>query len=317
MTVLVADVGGTNTRLALVDDAGTMRTSVRFANDEFETFAALLAAYAERQSVPDLDGFCIAVAGPVTSEAARLTNRNWHFDKDEIADLLAGLTPGSVRLINDLAALGYALPALSDAQLVELKAPAPGAAVNGQALVMGLGTGVNICLAKSTQTSSVVVEAELGHASLPNSVSEPLRAAIGSESAAFPSVEELFAGRGLSRLHRILSGDNHRAGPDILADYDAGIGGSVAETVDLMAGLLGHMARELVYMYQPFGGIHFAGGVARGILGSSARMTFLGSFETSGRFAEHVGRVPIRLIIDDAAALTGAAQVIAQARNVS
>lgn len=315
MRVLVADVGGTNTRLALVGDTGEIGASVRFTNDEFGTFADLLAAYAERHWLPGLDGFCIAIAGPVTSEMARLTNRNWHFDKAEIAGLLSGLVPKTVHLINDLAALGYALAALTGAQLVDIKAASSGTASNGQALVMGLGTGVNICLAKSTKAANVVIEAELGHVSLPNSVFQSLHAAIGPESAAFPSVEELFAGRGLSRLYRVLSEGEHRAGQDILADYDAGVGGAVAETVDLMAGLLGHMARELVYMYQPFGGIHFAGGVARGILGSSASLTFLDSFETPGRFAEHVGRVPVRLIVDDAAALTGAAQVVADTAN--
>ncbi|MDU9005072.1 glucokinase [Sedimentitalea todarodis] len=317
MTGLVADVGGTNTRLALVDDARAIGPSARFANDEFGSFGSVLRAFARQKSLPVLDGVCIAVAGPVTSETARLTNRNWHFDKVEIAGLLPGLVPESVLLINDLAALGYALPALTGAQLVEIKPTTSDAEGNGQALVLGLGTGVNVCLGKSTRKAHVVIEAELGHVSLPNSVLEPLRAAIGSESAAFPSVEELFAGRGLSLLYQILSEGEQRAGQDILADYDAGVGGAVAETVDLMAGLLGHMARELVYMYQPFGGIHFAGGVARGILGSAARKLFLHRFETPGRFAEHASRVPIRLIIDDAAALTGAAQVIAEIPDVS
>lgn len=315
MTVLVADVGGTNTRLALVDDVNEVPAAAHFTNDQFETFPELLATYAKRQTLPDLAGFCIAVAGPVTSETARLTNRDWHFDKVEIAGLLPDLASGSVRLINDLAALGYALPALSGAQLAEIKAPLPGSGTNGQALVVGLGTGVNVCLVKSTQTASVVVEAELGHVSLPSGVFEPLSDVIDVESAAFPSVEELFSGRGVSRLFRILSEGEERSGPDILADYEAGMGGAVAETVDLLAGLLGRMARELVYMYQPFGGIHFAGGVARGILISAARAKFLASFDVPGRFAEHGGRVPVRLITDDAAALTGAAQVIINAAS--
>ncbi len=313
MTILVADVGGTNTRLAIVEDARKAPEPLHFANDAFETFPALLAAFAGQRSLPALAGVCIAIAGPVTSQAARLTNRNWHFDKAEIAGMLPGLTPGSVRLINDLAALGFALPALSAAQFAEIKPPVADAPANDQALVVGLGTGVNVCLAKPTPTASVVVEAELGHVSLPNCVFERLSKVIGPKISAFPSVEELLSGRGVSRLYRILSAGEERSGPAILADYDAGRGGAVAETVDLVADLLGRMTRELVYMYQPFGGIHFAGGVARGVLNSAAREHFLASFGVPGRFAEQIGCVPVRLITDDAAALTGAVQVIINA----
>ncbi len=308
MTILVADVGGTNTRLALVDGAGTVGETIRFLNADFATFPALLAAYAARCAPPGLSGFCIAVAGPVTAQSARLTNRDWHFDRSDIAAVLPGLVPGSVRLINDLAALGYALPALTSAQLLDMGQKPAATPGNGQAVVMGLGTGVNICLAKTTAFGNVVIEAELGHASLPQSVSDTLTAAIGVRVAAFPTVEELFAGRGLSRLYEILSGEPKKAGQAILAEYDRGACGHTAETVDLIAGLLGHMARELVYMYQPFGGIHFAGGVARGILGSAAQARFLACFEAPGRFDDHIARVPVRLIVDDAAALIGAAR---------
>ncbi|MEY8829460.1 glucokinase [Sedimentitalea sp. XS_ASV28] len=309
MTILVADVGGTNTRLALVDGSGSVGETIRFLNDDFATFPALLAAYAARCAPPVLSGCCIAIAGPVTEEIARLTNRDWHFDRSDIAAALPGLLPGSVRLINDLAALGHALPALTSLQLADIRKTPATKAGNGQAVVMGLGTGVNICLAKTTALGNVVIEAELGHASLPQSVSDTLSAAIGIRVADFPTVEELFAGRGLSRLYGILSGQTQRAGQAILAEYDRGAAGKTAETVDLMAGLLGRMARELVYMYQPFGGIHFAGSVARGILGSAARARFLACFEAPGRFDDHIARVPVRVIVDDAAALTGAAQV--------
>ncbi len=160
----------------------------------------------------------------------------------------------------------------------------------------------------------MVIEAELGHASLPASVSDALRSETGAAADEFTTVEALFSGRGLSHLYRILSAGGHRAGPDILVGYDGDRGGCAGRTVDLTARLLGQFTRELVFHYLPFGGIHFAGGAARGILGSPARWLFLDSFRTPGRFADHAGRVPVRLIIDDAAALTGAARVQAAAR---
>ena len=76
-----------------------------------------------------------------------------------------------------------------------------------------------------------------------------------------------------------------------------------------MARLMGLLTRELVFQYLPLGGIHFAGGVSRGILGSPARATFLETVAASGPFADLIAQVPLRLITDDAAALTGAARL--------
>ncbi len=312
MTVLVADVGGTNTRVALIEADLAVRDITRFANDEHSGFPDVLARFLQGRDVPPLTGCCIAVAGPVTSDRARLTNRDWDIGVDAVAEQLPGVTRNSVRLINDLVALGHALPALNRTQIEDIRPTGTGPALNDQALVAGLGTGFNICLVKGNRQSPVVIGAELGHASLPSSVMEILRTEIGSASAEFNTVETLLCGRGLSRLYRVLSAGEAQKGQDILTSYAGGQNGAVSRTVDLMARLLGVFAQDLVFHYLPFGGIHFAGGAARGILGSNARQSFLASFEAPGIMDDHMRSVPVRLITDDAAALTGAARVISR-----
>lgn len=303
MPVLVADVGGTNTRVALAR-AGRLSQLARFGNDAYASFAEVLAAYAQGHNLPLLRGICVAVAGPVTAGRAELTNRNWHFDEAGLAAPLAENRSIPARLINDLVALGHALPGLEAAQLDVIRAGAAQPS-NDQALVAGLGTGFNACLLKG----GAVVEAELGHASLPLGIAEELRAQLGDAASVFRTNECLFSGRGLSRLHNILTNQDKR-GQDILADFAGGADPKAAETVMLTARLLGLFARELVFQYLPFRGIHFAGGAARGILGSAARAEFLSAFETDGRFSDHLDRVPVRLIADDAAALSGAARLM-------
>lgn len=300
MTKLVADVGGTNTRVALLAETGLSRIA-RFENDRFASFDAVLSDYLRGHELPHLTGGCVAVAGPVTEGQAVLTNRDWHFGEADLGEFLGADQP--VRLVNDLVALGHALPDLKDGQIDDLR-PASTGALNDQALVVGLGTGVNVCVLKER----TVAEAELGHASLPSAVTAAL-AAVGEAGRGFDSNESLFSGRGLSRLHRNLTGQERR-GQDILADFDTGVCENAKHSVELIARLLGHFARELVFLYLPFRGIHFAGGAARGILTSSARSAFLQSFQQEGPFAHHLDRVPIRLISDDTAALTGAARLL-------
>ncbi len=312
MTLLVADVGGTNTRIALIRPGGPISQSERYQNNGFASFYELLSRYGETHDLSGLTGCCVAVAGPVTAGAARLTNLDWGFDTATIATALPLRPTGSVHLVNDLVALGFSLSGLSPDQLTQIKPSNEPGPSNSQALVAGVGTGFNVCAVKSTPAGPVVTEAELGHACLPACVSNTLLKECGSEAAQFTTYEHLLSGAGLSRLFRLVSGGGEQTGPQILAAYDPARRDASARAVELMARMLGVIARELVFQYLPYGGIHFAGGVARGILGSPASDMFLealnGSATAPGPFEQHIARVPIRVINDDAAALIGAAQ---------
>lgn len=304
MTILVADVGGTNSRLALVDD-GAPRSIVRYTNTEFASFYDILARYSAGRDLGLLTGVCAAIAGPVTSTRAQLTNLNWQFDTDDIAAALPGCGP--VRLVNDLVALGHALSGLGTEHLLVIK-PSGAAQLNNQALVVGIGTGFNICLVKDAgaNRAPLVVEAELGHASLPQNVWAVLQNEAGEAATQIIANEDLFSGRGFSRLHEIISGGDNLPGAEIVAGY--GQDAKATQTVNLAAQLLGLFARELVFQYLPLSGIYFAGGVARGILGTDARECFLKAFDGTGLFSDLIRQVPVKVITDDAAALVGAAR---------
>lgn len=302
---LVGDVGGTNTRLAVWDGARLQRQT-RISNDAHTSFPDLLRCYLEAQPGLTLTTCCIAIAGPVTGGRAELTNRSWVVEPAEIADVFRMTSSRDVYLANDLVAQGHALSVLRGDQLTDLRG-ASGA--GGQQLVVGMGTGFNVCLVRDTATGPVVFEAELGHASLPDRVARVLRDVLGDKAGAISTNEDIFSGRGLSRLYGLLTGWGDRPGEAILADYDPSRQSAETRTVDLAARLMGLMARELVYYYLPMGGIYFAGSVARGILSTSARSIFLDSFTRPGRFVEQVEQVPVRIISDDGAALLGAARI--------
>ena len=308
MTVLAADVGGTNTRLALVGPEAGRPEAARYENRGFSSFYEVLARYCAEHPLPPLGGCCVAIAGPVTSDRARLTNLDWSIDAASIASALPVALPGPVVLVNDLFALGHSLGGLRPDQLLQIRAPDHGGAPNDQALVVGMGTGFNICLVRTGRAGALVSGAELGHASLPTSVGAALSAAIGGAADRFSRIEDLFSGRGLARLYHVFSDGALLGGAQILAAYGAGRRGPAAQSVELAARLLGIMAQELVFQYLPLAGIHFAGGAARGILGSQARAVFLRAFDTPVPFGDLIGQVPLRLITDDTAALSGAAR---------
>ncbi|MBL4767687.1 MAG: glucokinase [Rhodobacteraceae bacterium] len=306
MTILVADVGGTNSRLALVDGAAP-HSLMRYTNTGFASFYDILRDYCSGRNLSGLTAVCVAIAGPVTSTRAQLTNLNWQFDTQDIAAALPGCGP--VRLVNDLVALGHALAGLEAEHLSVIK-PLGTAQLNNQALVVGIGTGFNVCLVKDTEKgrAPLVVEAELGHASLPQSVWAVLSHEIGDAAMQINANEDLFSGRGLSRLHKIISGGVNLPGAEIVGCYGGNT--DATQAVDLMAQLLGILARELVFQYLPLNGIYFAGSAAWGIFATDARLHFLKAFDRPGQFSDLIGQVPVKVITDDAAALLGAARYV-------
>ena len=116
MLHLVADVGGTNCRLALADASGVRDETVRrFRNDDHAGFAEVARGYLADH--PGVVSAAVAIAGPVGHGEGRLTNRDWHFDA---AGLAQDLSMDAVHLLNDLEALGHAICVLGQGSMRHL-----------------------------------------------------------------------------------------------------------------------------------------------------------------------------------------------------
>lgn len=292
---LVADVGGTNTRLALarsgIVQAGTIRP---YNNADWPDLDAALANYLGAGERPD--ELVVAVAGPVHGAHARLTNRDWLFDAARLRDTF-GIP--LVRLMNDLTALGYAAKRLAPSQLTALNDDEPGSAAAPQSLVIGIGTGFNVSPVLHGH-GLVCAVAEAGHVTLPHGVVQALQ---DLGLASYPSVEELFSGRGFSAFCQSLAGQDGRAviAAAQVRDPDA------LGVVDAYSGLVGWLIRDLTLAYLSQSGVYLAGGVARAVLDIAPAPCL----EVMRRPCRIRGDVvpPMWLIHDDFAALTGCASL--------
>ena len=305
MTYLVGDIGGTNTRLALADASGVQANTVmRASNDDYDGFDAVLAAYLEKTNPGDLAGVCIAIAGPVHSGQGELTNRDWALSEDAIR-AQTGATHAA--LINDLSALGYALARISTEPVFGTRQEP----TNGQALVAGMGTGFNVSPTRRNRAGVLTaMEAELGHAELPYTVGKLLRDELGAGADVFNTFEDCFCGRGLERLHEVVSG--HRLGGKDIVDGFAGGDTDATRTVRLFARALGRLTQAMIHQYMPRDGIAFAGSASRGVLTSAALPDFIAELTGETHGIVDPETFPISLITDDAAALAGCLQFLEQ-----
>ena len=69
--------------------------------------------------------------------------------------------------------------------------------------------------------------------------------------------------------------------------------------------ILGTVAGNLSLVHLPFGGVFLVGGVARAMLPHLGQYGFTEAFRDKGRFAGFMGNIPVSILLDDYAALTG------------
>ena len=107
MLALLADIGGTNTRVALADGKVLRDGSLgRYKNADFPDLGAVLRQYLLDQGVAHVAGVCVAAAGPVRDGVAVMTNLDWTID----GAMLTGATGAKTwAILNDLQAQGHAL----------------------------------------------------------------------------------------------------------------------------------------------------------------------------------------------------------------
>lgn len=283
----LADVGGTNTRLA-PSDGQTIGPVTRYANRDFDDFDSLFDDWLGRQNRPPARA-CVALAGPVSGQQARLTNRDWLIDA---ARLSARMDGGEVALLNDLSALAYAVTRseFSGARAID---GTPDGPAGDQWLVLGLGTGVNAAAGRRLGDDFVVLDAEIGYTAPPATVDRALPGGT--------TVEALFNGAGLARLAGTCT-----------AEEAVTAAGDAPGPLNRFAHALGLFCHDLGYHHLPRGGFYLAGSVARAVLDSPARAGFLDGWAGGPVGAGDIGTIPLRLIEDDAAALGGCLAYLAR-----
>lgn len=306
---LLADVGGTTTRVGLARDGRLDRDSTdSFRNADFAGLCDVLDHYLKRHSTPP-SALCAGVAGPVRDGTAQLTNLDWFIDSAELANVTGAQ---DIHLINDLAAQGYALDDLDPADVTPLinRATPPEAA----RMVMGLGTGSNIAVVHRTPQGLLIPPAEAGHSSLPHSdgATGVMIAALSGKNAHRP-LEALLSGPGLGRMHAHLNGDTLT--PDrIIAAHLGGDAGATA-TLTAFARLLGTVLGDLALNHLPMGGIYLIGGTARAVAPFLLALGFEESFGAKGPYHQIMQDIPLSLITDDNAALLGCARNLRQRKS--
>lgn len=331
---LVADVGGTNARFALVADGSTALEQVQtLACADFENLDSACLEYFRLAGVSGITRASLAFACPVQVETIRMTNNHWVFTRDLIRSRL-GLE--QLELLNDFTAMALGmLEVRSD----ELQSVGAGRGLEGAPrLVIGPGTGLGVSalipvskqpLSKQPANKQsadgksekwIALATEGGHVSFAPTdeveveVWRRLKQQFGRVS-----VERILCGQGLVNLYRALAQyygqpfDERLTPADItaagLAGGHAGNGLAV-ETLQRFCRILGEQAGDAVLTLGARGGVYLCGGILPRMADFLQRSAFREGFEAKGRFENYLQEVPVWLCTAQHPGLLGAAAAL-------
>lgn len=309
---LLADIGGTNARLALLRGEALSETE-RLKVAHFQGPAGAIRDFLNRHGSLPPPLIVLAVAGPVDAGRARLTNQSWTFDARTLAS-----DCGSERvvLINDLEAQAWALPALRGDDLQPLGGGQAQAGAPRVALGAGTGTGVAAYLPASDSAPPRVIPGEGGHAALAAesdadaALLARLRARHGRVSA-----ERVLSGPGLHGLGCLLAeeaGASEPASAEELVTRARAGEAFARKSLDAFCGFLGSFAGDLALIYGAHGGVFLTGGLSPGLAPELAASGFRARFEAKGRFRDYLARIPVNIVRRDEPALLGVANLAAR-----
>lgn len=324
--VLVVDVGGTRTRLALAYDAGArviLTESHTVFSQDFATFEEVLAHYRGQVTRP-WGQVMVGVAGPVAQQTVQLTNLPWRIE----AAYVESSGYGPCCLINDLEAVAWGVTVLTEEEKVCLQVGRPKA---GNRAVIAAGTGLGEAgMVAMAGGGWQPFATEGGHASFAPRDEREL--ALWHELAGrygHVSWERVVSGMALPELHRFLCRYRGVTRSDSLAQElltrepaaaltEAALSGRDELCEELLlwfVSLYGAEAGNLALKVLCRGGLYLAGGVAPKILPFLQQPDFLRAFVDKGRMRVLLESIPVYVILTDQVALYGLALAARQASS--
>ncbi len=316
-TLLVGDVGGTRTRLALYDRAGhELLTETVMPSRDHASFEDIARPFLASSGAGHPAAAVIGIAGPVRDGLAKVTNLPWILEEKAIAQKLG---VDRVRLVNDLVGVAVGCLHAPAKDLVVLSRDEPQPKGNHVA-VIAAGTGLGEARLLWTGAEHMPFGSEGGHVDF--APRTPLEMELWHFLAGrFPdhvSYERIVSGAGLGALYDFFASRAARVPRSIekrLAEGDRnqiiaelGLGRTfrpAAKAVDLFATIYGAAAGNLALRELAVGGVFVAGNIARNIV-PQRRDLFMDAFLKKGRFAGLLASIPVAVVTDPMVGVRGA-----------
>ena len=296
--IMTIDIGGTKTLCAWWDKEQLIKKEL-YPTSSIKNYIPFVKEHTRGLSI---DALCFAMAGPIVGNRLELTNTGQTILLDQLKSCVSHIP--HVLFLNDLQALGHALPRLKPDQLRVFQAGSAGHTGAGAKAILSIGTGLGI---SAVTKEGLVLPSEGGHADFAPRDPKQLRVLeYLKDKYGHVSYERVLSGQGLADLYEALSGSAPEAPEQVTAgalDGDP----KALETFRLFTRVLAAACGNTALTFMASGGIYLGGGIMPKILPLLDRSVFEKAFLDKGRFSRWLCQVPVYVILDEMAPSIGAA----------
>lgn len=322
--LLVADIGGTKSELALYEITArtfTFLAGKRYDSSRFTSLIDVITIFLEEvEATPEFA--VVGVAGVVSGGTAKLTNLSWKTIDCPGLEEQFGFKKAVV--VNDMTALAGAIPLLAKDDLVQLK---PGIEVENEIKgVIAPGTGLGQGFLFEGDGRFFARGSEGGHVDFgPATETEMALLAWMRRKNQPVSYEHFLSGPGISVLYDFC---RHYYRFEGTGDDDVALSGSAGartpaiverglqaacpwcrKSLELFLEILGSEAGNLALKLFARGGVYIGGGIVPRLSGRISFDPFVNRFASKGSMAELLHQIPVKLIVRKEAALLGAVRI--------
>ncbi|MGD8483617.1 MAG: glucokinase [Thioalkalispiraceae bacterium] len=317
-------MGGTNTRLVLAEfDGESLNVYAQknyYSNDYSGLQEVITGFFSEFYFSGTVDAACFAVAGPVKSGTASITNLPWVVSAEQ---LKTDLDIPHIILLNDFVAVAYGIAELDDdnTRILQHGNSEEDFPVPVDAAIIGAGTGLGVAHRKWIEDHYQVFSSEAGHVGFAPENQQQLEL-LGwlLKQHQHVSQEMVLSGKGLARIYRFLhevhnfkqssvieqamqETDPARAITEFARSHDDEL---CQRALDCFTDIYGAAAGNVALHYYPLAEIYIAGGIAPKILDTRLSQRFIKAFVNKGQMSSNLEQVRVKLIESEHTGLYGA-----------
>jgi glucokinase len=319
--ILAGDVGGTNTRLALFDSTNGGRKALAtktFPSSEQATFSEIVAAFLSTHPTVKLRRACFGVAGPVRNQRCKPTNLDWEVNGGQLAQ---DFNIPRVDVINDLVANAHGIAWLGEKDYDTIN---EGVVHTGNGAVISAGTGLGEAGLFWDGKQHRPFASEGGHAEFgPRNELEIELVNYLEKKLDRVSYESVLSGPGIVNIYSFLRDCHFGQPPGWLVEEmeNSDQAGCIAraaidarsplceKTLEMFLEIYGAEAGNLALKMMAVGGIWLGGGIVVKLVDAlKSSPAFMSGFTSKGKLSHLVEGIPVRVILNDQAALLGAAK---------
>ena len=309
-SILVGDIGGTNTRLALAHlNDGKFRVEgyEKFRGDDYSAFDDIITTYLSHKDTQPTAA-SLAIAGPIHDGEVKLTNRDWHLSDKALGQQFGFQT---VKMHNDFAAMSRSV-LIMNADSFETFYEAQNSDPLAPIVVAGPGTGFGMGIVLPDCDPPHVLPSEGGHqAYAPHTHAECEVLKYLNRKHDFISLELVCSGSGMDAVHEAISAlhdQPYRKLPPAVIRERAEAGDAVCQDVcEIRAAAVMGAVGDMALATGALGGVVLAGGVSGRLSDYLRAPIAMERFFNRGPRSEYMKQISIRLLTHPEAPLYGAA----------